>query len=195
MNRSALAFALSIAVLLPDVKAQAGNVTSRKSNLENSGRNGPTELSWLIQTIMDSGGNTKVANGLAQVVGLPWEMPAKVKTLLISRRGKDEEVRDCSIVYSVDGNGIKHPFCIYLSRAKRIGRNSESEYYRVSLTGQLEKVVTLHAKRDDAGKMLREGRSRFDESIYSPLIKAAFKSEMDYWLNDWLPKQKKASAR
>jgi hypothetical protein len=67
-------------------------------------------------------------------------------------------------------------------------RELKMSFYRFSLDGRLEQAITLQNKRDD-GKDLPETRARFEEDIQNPEIQKAFKTEMAYWLKDWLKKQ------
>ena len=183
MNRPAFMLALSIAALSSAVKAQEKNLPV--VNL------GKSDFSRLVALVMTSGDEAKFANGIAQAVGLPNEMPARGEVEIVSSEGKDIDQRDCSVVYEPDESDGKRPVCVYISRAKRFGRTSTTQYFKVSLDGQLEKAVTLSLKRDDDGNLLREGRSKSVEDIDSPEIKKAFKTELGFWVKDWLKKQGK----
>ena len=144
------------------------------------------EISKLVQVLMASGTDWAYPNGFAQVVGLDKPMPAKVMMSLIG-----DEARKCHVVYESDDEGRNRPHRIYLVRAKETNQDVQERFFRVSLDGQLEKVVTLRNKLDDKGRAIREGRSKVEEDIDSPEIKQLFKTEMTFWLKDWLKKQQK----
>ena len=198
MNRSAIALFLSIVAVASAVKAQESNLPSFKNDedqhaspVKDAVADHQTDFSQLIEMLTTSGDDTKIPLGIAQVVGLPEEMPAKSNLAVISQHGIDRDERECLVVYEPVENEGKRAVCVYLRRAKRLGHESQSRYYRVDLNGHLDKVVTLYNKRDDSGKLLPEGRSKTDDDIDSPEIKKSFAAEMSYWLRT----QKKTHAK
>lgn len=189
--------ALSMPLVAVAVKAQDKALPSfnqdgdrRKSDLKDSVKGDQGEISRLVQTMMATGGDGKYINGHAQAVGLNGPMPIKGALIRIGK-----EARRCNIVYEPDAAAGNRPVCIYLGKAARAQHTAEERFYRVSLDGQLEKVITLRNKLDDQGKALVEGRSRVEEDMTSPDIKKAFKAEMTFWLKDWLKKQPKLDAK
>ena len=193
MNCPPIALALSIAVLSPTAKAQGSGSNSDTSQRE-SAQSVQFNFAHLIQSLMNSGGDHTIINGFAQVIGLPHQMTSKSTSAWISHHGKDKDIRACQVAYESDENGGKRPVCVYMERTKSSKHDSSSQYFRVTLDGQLEKVVSLRNKLDDDGKPLQEGRAKFDEDIDSPEIRKAFKVELTYWLKDWLKKQESTAA-
>lgn len=184
---------LSMPFVTVAVKAQATPLqesNSRESELKDSDKSDQGEISKLVQTLMTSGGDGQYRNGYAQAVGLDRPMPIKGTMVPIGR-----EARKCQIIYETDETNGARPFCVYFLRTKKTQHDGEERYYRVSLDGRLEKVVTLRNKLDDQGRAVVEGRSRVEEDMASPDIKKAFKTEMTFWLKDWLKKQQKLDAK
>lgn len=200
MKRATFAITLilgSMGSVAVAVKAQDKALTSvnkakssNESDLKDSVKGDPSEISKLVQTMMASGRDGKYVNGMAQAIGLDRPMSAKNTMVLVGR-----EARRCQIVYEADATNGDRPFCVYLLRTKKTSSDVEERYYRVSLDGRLEKVITLKNKLDDQGKALREGRSRVEEDMTSPGVKKAFNAEMTFWLKDWLKKQQKLDAK
>lgn len=189
MKRSTISFAflvLSMPLVIVAVKAQD---RAAASDLKDSVKGEQNELSKLVQTVMASGKDGKFVNGHAQAAGLAGPMPIKSAAVALS-----DGARRCRIVYESDEAAGNRPYCIYFMRSKIAKHEGEERYYRVSLDGRLEKVVTLKNKIDDDGKVLREGRSKVEEDMASPAVKKAFKAEMAFWLKDWLKKQPKLAA-
>lgn len=181
---------LSMPFVTSSVKAQ--NTTSpsfkqdnvrRETAHKDSTKNDPNELSKLIQTVMASGGDGQYRNGHAQAAGLDRPMLLKGIAIPIS-----DGIRRCQVIYEPDESSGNRPVYVYLLRSKKKIHEGAERYYRLSLDGKLEKAITLHNKIDDQGKLLSEGRSRVEEDITSPDIKMAFKTELTFWLNDWLKK-------
>lgn len=179
---------VAVAVKAQTTPPQAGD--RREPDLKDSVKSGQSEISKLVQKLMASGGDGQYRNGYAQAVGLDRPMPIKGTMVPIGR-----EARKCQIIYETDETNGDRPFCVYFLRTKKTQHDGEERYYRVSLDGQLEKVVTLRNKLDDQGKALVEGRSRVEEDMMSPDIKKAFNAEMTFWLKDWLKKQQKLDAK
>lgn len=146
-----------------------------------------TDLSRLVQKVMATDGVGDYPNGFAQAVGLDKPMPVKGVIALIGN-----EARKFHVIYEVDEAGSPRPFCIHLVRARKSKHDIQERYFRVNLDGQLEKVITLRNKLNEKGKAIPEGRSKFEEDIDSAEIRKLFKTEMNFWLKDWLKKQKKS---
>ncbi|MBI3288458.1 MAG: hypothetical protein HYZ74_02940 [Elusimicrobia bacterium] len=87
------------------------------------------------------------------------------------------------------------PVAIYIVKMETSGRDKTSEYFRSSLDGSLEKAVLFRGKDDETGHPIKGSGVKFDQDIDSPEVKKAFKTEMDYWLKDWLKKEEAASKR
>ena len=193
MNCLTIALVLSIAFLSPIARAQ--DSTSRNASAQDdSAKAVQGDFERLVQTLMSSGRDSTIKDGFAQIIGLANPMATKVSSSWISRHGKDEDIRSCQVVYEPDENGGKHPACVYLERTRKSLHDHSSQYFRVNLGGQLEKVITLRGKYDDDGNSIRDARSNVDEDIDSPEIKEAFRVELTYWLKDWLKKQKSPAA-
>lgn len=183
--------ALSMPLITTTVKAEDKVLPSiSKEPLKDSVKGEQGEVSKLVQTLMTSGRDGKYVNGHAQAVGLDGPMPIKATMVPVGR-----EARKCQIVYEPDEATGNRPFCVYFLRAKKTPTDFEERFYRVSLDGRLEKVITLKGKLDENGNGIRESRSRVEEDMASPAIKKAFKTEMTFWLKDWLKKQQKLDAK
>ena len=196
MNHSAFVLALSIAALASAVKAQEGNLPSFKkagarheTGFKDSVKDVRNDFSKLIQILLVSGEDIDFPDGFAQAVGLSQPMPAKHVEIVINHHEDTQDVHTCHVVYVPDGNAGKHAVCVLLSRVKDAKGWRSSTFYRVNLGGQLESAVVLHNKLGSDGNALPEGRSRSEEDKNSPATQRAFKTEMTYWLKDWLKKQ------
>ena len=201
MNRPAFALVLSIAVLHAAVKAQAENSPSFKKeeslnagSFKDSVNDVKNNFSNLIRKLIDSGEDGNFPDGFAQAIGLSQAMPRAQAHIDISHHGDKEESRECNVTYSSDVNAGKHAICVLLSRTRYTKGEMSSVYYRVNLEGNLEYAVALGAKRGANGNAIPEGRSRIEEDINSPETRMAFKAEKDYWVKDWLKKQRTAKA-
>lgn len=181
------ALALSMPLVTMSVKSQDPASTS---DLKDSVKSDQSEISKLVATLMASGHDGKFVNGHAQAAGLDRPMPLKGIKVPIGK-----ESRRCQVVYESDEAGGERPYCVYFLRTKKTSSDVEDRFYRVSLDGRLEKVVTLKNKIDDQGTALREGRSRVEEDLASPAVKKAFNAELTFWLKDWLKKQPKLDAK
>ena len=174
--------ALSMPLVAVAVKAQkpapSQESNHSESDLPASAQSSQNEISKLIQTLMASGSDGKYVNGYAQAIGLDGPMPVKGTMVPIGIG-----VRRCNIIYEPDGDAGNRPVCLYFVREKKTQHDGEQRSFRVSLDGQLEKVVTLKNKLDDQGKALVEGRSRVEEDMTSPEIQKAFKVEMTFWIS------------
>lgn len=183
--------ALSMPLVTPAVKAQDKALPSTNNeSLKDSVKSKEGEISKLVQTLMASGGDWKYVNGHAQAVGLEGPMPVKATAVPVG-----DEARKCQIIYEPDEINGNRPFCVYFLRTKKTKKDIVERFYRVSLDGQLEKVVTLGSKLDGQGKTIRAERSRVEEDMTSPEIQKAFKAEMTFWLKEWLKKQQKLDAK
>lgn len=179
--------ALSMPLAAPAVKAQDKPLPSSNQSAPSPDQ---SELSRLVKTLMTSGLEGKYDNGYAQAGGLNGPMPLKAAVAPIG-----DEVRRCHIVYEADKTAGNRPVCIKLVRTKKTKSDLEERHYRVNLDGKLEAAITLRNKRDGKGKGMKEGRSRVVEDIDSPELQKAFKTEMAFWLKDWLRKQPKPAAK
>jgi len=173
--------ALSMPFMLVTVKAQ-----EKSSPPVSVGVSVKSELHNLVRTVMASGEDFEYRHGFAEAVGLDKPMSAKVVMALIGR-----EARKVHVIYETDEASEKRPFCVFLVRSRKTPDDVQERFFRLSLDGQLEKVITLRNKLDGQGKAMRAGRSKVEEDINSPEIQKIFKGDLKFWLKDWLKKQKK----
>ena len=180
-----------------DLPSANKDIPGSRNGLKDSVKDSKVNLPQLVQTVLDSGVDAGFANGYAQAVGLSEPMPSKkCHVVLRGNNNRDADDRDVDVVYTADtaGNGQNRPVCLYFRKGHAEKYASNNIFFRVSLDGQLEKAFTLQNKYDDDGKSLAEGRARIEEDIQDPEIQKAFKTEMSYWLKDWLKKQHNAKA-
>ena len=101
--------------------------------------------------------------------------------------------RQCSVIYesirAVSGPSTERPLLVYFSKRKYLGRDAETTYYRMTLGGELDKVVLSRGKFDDNGKPIRGSGVKTDLDIHSASVKKAFQAEWNYWTKDWLKEQ------
>lgn len=152
------------------------------------------EFPILVDVLMKSGTDGKIGSNLAPVIGLPKAMPTRDQAVW-----KGDDMRGCLIVYEETSDsdskvGGRRPYCAYIVKTMRSGRDNQVRYFRVDLNGKLEKVVVSRSKRDENGKAVRGSGVKFDEDINSPEVRKAFDAEMKFWLKDWLKKERKKAA-
>ena len=205
IKRSAFALLLSMSALPNLVNALPPSLTS--VNKDNSSRKNESATSAnkaavarLFEVMLASGADSSIANNLAPIIGLPNAMPIKAREIVTSENGKDEERRACYVVYeNAEGKGAvlveKHAVCAYFLKSKRSGHDPQTRYFRIDLTGKLEKVVLSQLKYDDTGKVIRGSGVKFDQDIESSEVKKTFEAEMKFWLKDWLKKERKPVAK
>lgn len=157
-------------------------------------------MAQLIEVILNSGADGNISSTLAPVIGLPKAMPIKKQVIVTSESGNDFEQRAFFVVYeniesAVPEPGNKRAVCAYVLRVKRSGLDNQVRYFRIDLNGKLEKVVLSQSKADANGKPVRGSGVKFDQDINSPEVRKTFEAEMKFWLNDWLKKQQKTSAK
>ena len=150
----------------------------------------------LVQILMAEGNDDKIDNNLAPVIGLPHAMSIKVQDIIIAQNKNSREVRSSFVVYTEDERTKdKSPVCVYITKSKKSGRDRRTQYFRITLDGNLEKAIQSQGKHDDTGKPIRGSGVKFDQDINSPDVKKAFNSEMSYWLKDWLTKTRKTAGQ
>jgi hypothetical protein len=198
MKRSISAILLSMTAVFPLVNASAEdspsvNQYTKKANLQDSVKDTKSQLTRLIEAVLKTGEQKDFPNGFAQAVGLSEPMPAKRCHMTLIGDGKTGEDRNVFVVYANEEPA--RPICMYLMKGHASKHELKQEFFRVSLDGQLEKVVTLQNKRDDDGKSLAEGKARFEEDPEDSTIRKTFQREMSYWLKVWLKKQPKVAAK
>ena len=186
--------ALSIAIIPAAVKAQNASPPQasarHESDLKDSVKSGESDFPKLVRALLASGREVEIRDGFAQVIGL--DQPAHSK---LAAEPFGAEARKCSVVYAADDTGNDRAIYLYVMREKKTKHDILGRYFRVSLDGKLEKAVTLRNKLDENGKAIAEGRSKFDEDIDSPEIRKIFKTDMAFWVKDWLKKQQKLMAK
>lgn len=183
--RRILALALSIAAPSILVNANAEGLSSVNQKVLKEHR---ADFARLIDTIFKNGKDGKFGPNLAPIVGLPTAMPTKDAEKILSQSKDSVEKKGCYIVIDE-----KEPSCAYIVNYRVSGKDSATQYFRVSLDGRLEKAVLTQGKRDENGKSIKGSGVKFDQDIESPEVQKAFNSEMAYWLKDWLKKEKKAA--
>lgn len=196
---------LSIAATPILVNAQTRSLTSvnkdkssNESELNDSVKDTKTSIAQFIEVMMKTGIDGDVSSILASVIGLGKAMPTKDQEIVINRGGTDIEKRACYVVYeniesTAPGLNEKRPVCAYIVKIKRSGLDKQMRYFRIDLNGKLEKVILSQSKYDEAGKIVRGSGVKFDQDINSPEVKKTFAAEMNFWLKDWLKKEKKSA--
>lgn len=195
MKCSAFAIVLSMTVVIPLVNASAEdsptvNLSQKNANTQGSVKDTKGAFSRLVQAVLNIGEQTEFPNGFAQAIGLSEPMPVKRCHVKLSDDGKVLEERHVFVVYS--NKESAGPVCMYLMKGHVSKHERKQEFFRVSLDGQLEKVVMLQNKRGDNGESLAEGRARFEEDLDDSAVRKTFQTEMNYWLKVWLKNQRKA---
>lgn len=180
--------ALSIAALLPLVNASAESLTV----VNNISKRDAAEFSKLVNLVLKNGQNSEFRRNLAPAIGLDKPSPIKILENTFNNKDSSTEFRSCSVV--LDELTDKHPKCVYLAWKKVGAGKTETKYYRVSIVGQFEKLVTVSGELDKDGKPVRGSGKSTDQDINSPEVKKAFDAEMAYWLKDWLKKEQKPAA-
>ncbi len=206
LSRSAFVLALSMSALPNLVNAQAHSLTSVNKNnsstpeLKDSVREPKKDIAGLISAVMQRGTNANIGSNLAPVIGLPRAMPTMDVEILIRQRDKNVEKRACFIVYEkIEGTPTeasgKRPVCAYFVKIKRSRLDSQTQYFRVDLNGNLEKVILSKGKFGEGGKVVRGSGVKTDLDVDSPEVRKTFEAEMKFWLKDWLKKEQKNAAK
>jgi len=205
--RATFALALSITALPILVNGQAQSLSSvnqdnssNKSTLKDSVKDTHAHFAQFIEVLMKSGTDGQIGSNFAPVIGLSKPMPTKDVDIVIRQKGGESEKRGCFVVYEkITGNSAgadeKRPECAYFAIYKRTGTERQARYFRIDLTGKLEKVVLSQGKYDSDGKVIRGSGVKTDLDINSPEVKKTFDAEMKFWLKDWLKKQQKVPAK
>lgn len=180
--------ALSIAALLPLVNASAESLTA----VNPSDKRQESDFSQLVTTVLQTGGNSEFKKNIAPAIGLDKPSPTRVKENKLQDKPSATEFKSCFVV--IEKPTEKTPKCVYLAWMKKISGKSETQYYRVSLAGKLEKSITILGDLDSDGKPIKGSGKKVDNDINSPETKKGFDAEMAYWLNDWLKKEQKPAA-
>lgn len=193
MKRLALGSILaSMALGLLAVKTRAKDLPSaNKAGLKDSVNDTRSDWPRFVRAVIGSGEDFNFVDGFAQAIGLSEPSVSKSCHVTISGQpGIAGDDHTAYVIYSAASSGQegRHPTCVYLMRGHSTKRELKMRFYRFSLDGHFEQAITLQNKRED-GKDLPETRARFEEDIQNPEIQKAFKTEMSYWLKDWLKKQ------
>lgn len=143
-----------------------------------------TDFSRIIEMLKNTGETDRMKPGLAELIGLTGEPPVKGRDNDTGR-----EYRECSMVYPDDSDGAtpaeaKTPVCVYFNRRIDSGHDGESHWYRVSMSGKLEKAVIHYNKTDEDDKSVPGSDVIVPEDINSPKVQKAFRTEMDFWLKN-----------
>ena len=194
-SKSALALALSIAVLPGLVNGQAPSLTSVNKSDASRRSELKADFPKLVDVLMKTGKDSAIKSNLAPVIGLEKTMPIRARDITINAG----ETRGCFIVYeSIEGSAAataaRRPLCAYFMKGKDTGPDHESRYFKINLNGTLEKAVLSKGKIDKDGKAIRGTGVKSDQDISSPEVKKTFEAEMKFWLKDWLKKQQQAPA-
>lgn len=204
--RCAFSLALSMSALPNLVNAQAQSLTSvnknnsSKPDLKDSVREPRKDIAGLISAVMQKGTNANIGSNLAPVIGLPRAMPTMDVEILIRQKDKNVEKRACFVVYepiqgTPTGASGKRPVCAYFVRIKRSRLDTQTQYFRVDLNGNLEKVILSQGKLKESGKVVRGSGVKTDLDADSQEVRKTFEAEMNFWLKDWLKKQQKSAAK
>jgi hypothetical protein len=177
-----------------------GQGQSLSSVNQDKSSNGPSEVTQLIEALLKNGADGNIGKNLAPVIGLPKPMPMKQQEIVMSERASDFERRACFVIYEniagpAQDPDEKRPVCAYILKSKREGTNHQVRYFRIDLTGKLEKAILSRSKIDSNGKGVRGSGVKTDLDIESSEVKKNFEAEMKFWLKDWLKKQPKAPAK
>lgn len=200
-NRCAFGLALSMSAMPNLVNAQAQSLTSvNKDNssteqeLKDSVKQTRPGVAQLIATVLKNGTDLNTGKNLSPVIGLPKAMRAKDVT--VSQRAKAGESRSCFVVLDDTAEGAdKRPMCAYIVKKKRTTLDIETQFFRIDLNGNLEKVVISKGKLGENGKTVHGSGVKTDLDIGSPEVKKTFEAEMKFWLKDWLKKEQQNAAK
>jgi hypothetical protein len=111
--------------------------------------------------------------------------------------GYDHFARVCILVYDsppdTPAQSSRRPQYVYLRKHVVSGFDDDDQYFRVNLDGHLEKIVTIHGKRDADGKVVRGSGVPSEQDIQSSESKKSFAVEMAE-MKKWLKVQKKLLA-
>jgi len=155
------------------------------------------DLAQLIDFLLKNGDESSFKSHLAPAIGLPSAMPVKVETISEVQHGKDKSLHECYLVYEQTPNDSltqgKRPVCLYIKRQTTSGHDDEAKFFRISLEGQLEKVVMILSKRDNDGKIIPGGSVAREQDIESSETKKEFAAEMSA-TKKWLKTQQKLLA-
>lgn len=188
------------------VNAQTQSLTSvnknnsSKTDLKDSVKEPKADIAELISAVLKKGTNENIGSNLAPVIGLPNAMPIVDVEVEISKKAAEKETRNCFVVYEhVENPGAegasKRALSAYAVRRKRSDRSTETKYFRLSLKGDLEKVVISKGKFDKHGKIVRGSGIKTDLDVDSPEVRKTFEAEMKFWLKDWLKKEQRNAAK
>lgn len=205
MNRPTVAilFIASIVVFPATVKTRAADLPSvspdsRKADLKDSVKDNKNEFKQLVDVMMRNGLDIRYSENFGPAIGLPGARPAKSDNIRSKKFDKKRGGLNCTVVYEESPEATeyagKRPICIVLEVPKLSEQGSENRYYRLSLDGQLEKVLLSRLKRDENGKVIRGSATGTDEDINSPEVKKALAAEMAD-VRQWLKQQKKIIAK
>lgn len=201
-------FIASIVVFPTAVKTRAADLpkvseATRKTDLNDSVKDdAKKDLAQLIGYMMKNGLDGKIGENLAPAIGLPGPMPMKAQSIREKISGKERNALNCAVIYEesagAPGADGKKPTCVYLMRVTDSPRVKDSQYFRVNLDGQLEKVVTQRIKKDDDGKIIPGSGVVLDDDMESSAVRKAYTAEMrelKAWLKAQLKAQKKLEAK
>ncbi len=186
--------ALSIAALLVSVNAEAQPLSSvnRSKSADKSAKSSKDELDRLIQTLLRLGDAKTISDTMAPIIGLKKSSKVRQQDVIVRQDKRSGDMRTCFVVISNDDD--KSPMCLFVKRSRQTMSDSESKYFRVNLSGELEDALTWTGKKGATGGIRGSG-AKTQQDIASPVVKKEFEAEMAFWLKDWLKREQKAHAK
>jgi len=163
--------------------------------------NDKSEIDQLVNYLLKYGDESPIKEHLAPVLGLPG--PTSGKSAIIikdehpAEHGFDSFARLSILAYensSDSAQANKRPLCIFLRKHVVSGFDDDDRFFRINLDGRLEKMVTIHGKRDADGKAVRGSGVASEQDIESSESKKSFAVEMAA-MKKWLKAQKKILAK
>lgn len=203
MCRRIIAIAVSMLALAPVVNTFAAEKQavnrSTKSDLKDSVKDtDKKDLAQLLDVMMKVGREGRMGENLAPVIGLPGPLPMKAANIRNIYQGKDRDALNCLLIYEEvadsSASAGKRPMCIYLMKITESPQFQDAQYFRISLDGKLEKVVTNRGKKDDNGQLIRGSGTPSDDDIDSAVVRKTYAAEMRE-LKAWLKTQQKLLAK
>jgi len=205
---AAAIFVFSIVVFPTAVKTRAADLpnvspSSRKTDPKDSVKDkAKEELAQLIDFMLKNGQDGTIGEASATLIGLAGPLPAKGQNIRNRINGKERDALNCFLIYEdVPGTTTtegKKLTCVYLMRVTESPRVSDTQHFRVSLDGRLEKVATNRAKKGGDGKVIPGSGVALDDDLDSSAVQKTYAAEMrelKAWLKVQLKAQKKLDAK
>jgi hypothetical protein len=199
MRPSMIALVVSMLALIPVVNTFAEGTPTPKADLKDSVKDSDKkDLAQLIDFLLKNGNDVQIGEDLGLAIGLPGARPAKSKAVRNKINGKDRDALNCALIYeeTTDASvpGSKKPTCIYLMKVADSPRIKVSQFFRINLNGQLERVITNRAKRDDEGKIIPGAGVELDDDKDSSAVRKTYTAEL-HEVRAWLKQQLKLAAK